>query len=99
MRSSASIRAWNCAALAASSRPRSSVSAVFSAWVYMRILPFYWEEIYNKKHVMQDIFVTYKSGLEPAFQKLPGRRQRALLVGSMAIKPLLRWSKQRAVDL
>jgi hypothetical protein len=31
---------------------------VFSAWVYMRVLPFYWEVIYNKNYLMQDISVT-----------------------------------------
>src|SRR5579871_6789367 len=100
MRSSASMRAWNFAACAASSRLRSSASDVLSAWVYMAALPdVLGGNIYHNFLDASDSCNMLISALEPVCQHFARLRQGAALVRSMLIKPLLGWGKQRAIDL
>src|SRR5579883_3365728 len=100
MRSSASMRAWNRAACAASSRLRSSVSDVLSAWVYMAALPdVLGGNIYHNFLDARDSCNMSISVLEAVHQHLAGLRQGAALVRSVLVKPLFRRGKQRAIDL
>src|SRR6266581_1498563 len=100
MRSSASMRAWNCADRAASSILRSSPSDVLSACVYMATSQnIHWELIYIKNVRQASITVTCLCPVKPARQRPVRPRQRPVFVAGAGVKPLFRRRKQPAIDL